>query len=67
MALPSYTSLDLRAGVTYRNYRLEGYIKNVNDERGILTIAGVGITPNGAVQAGIQRPRTFGLVLSASY
>jgi iron complex outermembrane receptor protein len=67
IALPSYVSLDLRAGVTYKNYRLEGYVKNANDERGILSIGGAGATPNGAVQAGIERPRTFGLLLEASY
>jgi iron complex outermembrane receptor protein len=67
IALPSYVSLDLRAGVTYKTYRLEAYVKNVNDERGILSIGGVGATPNGAAQAGIERPRTFGLLLAASY
>ena len=67
LLLPSYTSLDLRAGVNYRNFRLEAYAKNVNDARGIYVITGVGSTPNGGVQAGVERPRTFGLSLSASY
>ena len=67
LLLPSYTSLDLRAGVNYRNFRLEAYAKNLNDARGIYVITGIGGTPQGAVQAGIERPRTFGLVLSASF
>ena len=35
LSLPSYTSVDLRGGVNWKTYRLEAYIKNVNDERGI--------------------------------
>jgi iron complex outermembrane receptor protein len=67
LSLPSYTSLDLRGGVEWRNYRLEAYVKNVNDEHGILSVSGFGSTPQGAVQAGIMRPRTFGLALTAAY
>ena len=40
---------------------------NLGDERGILFLGGIGSTPNGAVQAGLIRPRTIGLTLSASY
>jgi iron complex outermembrane receptor protein len=66
-SLPSYTSVDLRGGVDWKTYRVEAYVKNLGDERGILSLGGIGSTPNGAVQAGLIRPRTFGLSLSASY
>ena len=67
LSLPTYTSLDLRSGLMWKNYRFEVYAKNVTDERGILDIAGSGSTPNGAVQAGVIRPRTIGLSLTAAY
>ncbi|THD81692.1 MAG: TonB-dependent receptor [Phenylobacterium sp.] len=66
-SLPSYTTVDLRAGADWRNYRVEAYVKNLGDERGILSLGGIGSTPNGAVQLGLIRPRTIGLSLSASY
>jgi iron complex outermembrane receptor protein len=66
-SVPSYTSVDLRGGVDWHNYRAELYVKNVGDERGILSLDGLGSTPNGALQAGLIRPRTIGLSLSASY
>jgi iron complex outermembrane receptor protein len=65
--LPSYVSLDLRLGVDWKNYRVELYGKNLNDARGILSLTGFGATPNGAVMAGVERPRTIGLSLSAKY
>ncbi|HEY0435413.1 MAG TPA: TonB-dependent receptor, partial [Phenylobacterium sp.] len=66
-SLPSYTSVDLHAGLDKGNLRVEAYVKNLSDERGILFLGGIGSTPNGAVQAGLIRPRTIGLTLSASY
>ena len=65
--LPSYTSLDLHLGVDWKNYRVELYGKNLNDARGILSLTGFGATPGGAVMAGVERPRTIGLSLSAKY
>jgi len=67
LRVPSYTSVDLRGGVDWRNYRAELYVKNLGDERGILSLGGIGSTPNGAAQAGLIRPRTIGLSLSATY
>jgi len=65
--LPSYVSLDLHLGVDWKNYRAELYAKNLNDARGILSLTGFGATPNGGVMAGVERPRTIGLSLSAKY
>jgi len=65
--LPSYVSLDLHLGVDWKNYRAELYAKNLNDARGILSATGYGATPGGAIQAGVERPRTIGVSLSAKY
>ncbi len=66
-SLPAYTTLDLRAGVQMKQYRLQVYAKNLTDERGILNFGGVGSTPNGGVQLSLVRPRTVGVSLSASF
>jgi outer membrane receptor protein involved in Fe transport len=67
IVLPSYTTVDLRAGFSIQKYRVELYAKNLTDSHGILSIGGYGSTPNNAVQAGITRPRTIGVLLSAAY
>jgi len=66
-SIPSYVNIDLHAGLDWKKYRAELYVKNLTDERGILTLGGVGSTPNGAVQAGVIRPRTIGVLLAATY
>jgi outer membrane receptor protein involved in Fe transport len=66
-SIPAFTTIDLRGGVTLREYRIEAFVKNLSDERGILSLAGIGSTPNGAVQAGLIRPRTIGVALSANF
>lgn len=67
ISLPSYATVDLRAGVELRKVRVEVYVKNLNDARGILDLGGAGITPQGGLQEGVERPRTFGISLSANY
>ena len=66
-SLPSYQILDLHGGIDFKQFRAELYAKNLTDDRGILSLSGIGATPNGGVQAGVIRPRTFGVSLSASY
>jgi outer membrane receptor protein involved in Fe transport len=66
-SLPSYTVIDVQAGVDWKNFRAQVFAKNLGDERGILSFGGIGSTPNGGVQAGLIRPRTIGVALSASY
>jgi len=67
ISIPSYTSVDLRGGFDWKNYRAELYVKNIGDERGILSLGGQGATPDGALQAGLITPRTVGISLSARY
>ncbi|HEY2359179.1 MAG TPA: TonB-dependent receptor, partial [Phenylobacterium sp.] len=66
-SVPSFTTVDLHGGFDWQNYRVQVYVKNIGDERGFLSLAGIGSTPNGAVQGGVIVPRTIGLSLSASY
>ena len=62
--IPAYEVLDLRAGVDFGRYSVEAYAKNINNSEG-KTSFGVGNTPFGEGSAGIIRPRTFGLSLTA--
>lgn len=60
--LPSYTQLDLHAGVRYESWDLNVFVNNVADKRGAL--AG---DPIGARYLYLIRPRTIGLTLSKSF
>ena len=70
--LPSYTVVDLRAGVDFGRYSLEAYAKNVGDaagktSTGATTANGFPVNPNGAISTGIIRPRTVGVALTAAF
>ena len=67
LSLPAYATVDLRAGVDLRKYRVELYVKNLNDARGVLNLGGYNNTPDRGVQEGIETPRTFGISVSANY
>ncbi len=45
LSLPAYATVDLRAGVDVRKIRIEFYVKNLNDARGLLNVGGYGNTP----------------------
>jgi iron complex outermembrane receptor protein len=66
--LPSYSMVDLRAGIRVKTYELTLYVKNVGDARAIsevsaeTTLAGVN-----AFSASLITPRTIGLTLSGKY
>jgi outer membrane receptor protein involved in Fe transport len=61
--LPSYDTLDLRAGLDNGRWSLMAYVKNVNDARGQLSAFNLG-----AVQeVPVIQPRTFGLSISRSF
>jgi iron complex outermembrane receptor protein len=62
--LPSYTKIDLRAGVDYGTWKVNLYINNVADKRGVLD-GGLDLIPNNAF-AFIQ-PRTVGMTVSKSF
>jgi iron complex outermembrane receptor protein len=70
--IPSYTVIDLHAGVDFGKFGIEAYARNLTDAEGktsvgALTANGLPVTPNGAIETGVIRPRTIGLSLSAGF
>ena len=66
--LPSYSMVDLRAGVKLHAYTLTAYVKNAGNFRVINTV-GTETTLQGqaALSANIEIPRTIGLNVSANF
>jgi len=66
--LPSYTTLDLRAGVDYNNWSLSFYVRNVGDARGITLANTEGLKPGAnPYDEGFIQPRTVGAEVSARF
>jgi iron complex outermembrane receptor protein len=67
--MPSYTTVDLRAGVETDRWLLQAYVKNLTNKRGITSILEVnpGTYPNDAGAIGINRPRTIGLTAGVRF
>jgi outer membrane receptor protein involved in Fe transport len=60
-----YTTLDLRAGLSYERWNFELYGKNLTNEEGITSVGTDNTVATGVVDLGLIRPRTYGL--SASF
>jgi outer membrane receptor protein involved in Fe transport len=70
--VPSYDVIDLRAGVEFGRFGIEAFVRNLTNADGktsvgTLTTSGLPATPNGALEAGVIRPRTIGLSLTAGF
>ncbi|MES2495647.1 MAG: TonB-dependent receptor [Pseudomonadota bacterium] len=65
--LPSYTSVDLRAGVTVGQVDVQLYARNIFDVRGQLSAQTVLSSFGGPAQVTLLQPRTFGLKLSTDF
>lgn len=66
--LPSYNTLDLRAGVNRGDIELAVYVKNVGDAHGLNQVAS--LTADGyssPLGASVIQPRTFGVSLSGKF
>ena len=63
--LPSYTTIDLRAGAYNDDWRLSAYVKNIGDKRGVVEATTRGGTSS--PQAIFLQPRTIGATLSRSF
>jgi outer membrane receptor protein involved in Fe transport len=63
--LPSYTIVDLRAGIYSDDWRLAAYIKNLNDKRGVVEATTRGGTSS--PQAIFLQPRTMGVTVTRSF
>lgn len=66
---PSYTTVDLRAGLDTGRWTFEVYARNLTDERGITSLSGFDPTVSaaGAAQVGIIRPRVVGLTVGVEF
>jgi len=67
--LPSYTSIDLRAGIESDRWLAQVYVRNLTNKRGIASVITLdpGNYPNDAGAIGITRPRTIGVTLGARF
>ncbi|MGN6818469.1 MAG: TonB-dependent receptor, partial [Sphingomonas sp.] len=70
--IPSYATLDLRAGLDFGRFSLEAYARNLTNSEGktstgSLTANGLPVSPNGALTTGVIRPRVIGLSVSAGF
>jgi iron complex outermembrane receptor protein len=65
--LPSYSMVDLRAGVRVKAYELTLYVKNVGDARAISEVSAETVNGVNAFSASVVAPRTVGLALSGKY
>jgi outer membrane receptor protein involved in Fe transport len=65
LRLPSYTFLDLRAGIRWEKWQLSVFAQNVTDKHAILTLTTEQANPltNDDARATIARPRTVGATL----
>jgi outer membrane receptor protein involved in Fe transport len=70
----SYAVLDLRAGVDFRRFTIEAYVKNLTNSHGLTTVSlptelvfGNPVLPGGALSAGIIQPRTIGLTAATQF
>jgi outer membrane receptor protein involved in Fe transport len=66
--MPSYTTFDLRTGVTHDAWNLELYAKNVGNSRGITSLSSLALDSHSdPYEASIIQPRTIGVSLSLTY
>jgi len=63
--LPSYTTVDLRGGLYDDDWKLNLYVKNIGDTRGVVEATTRGGTS--AAQAIFLQPRTVGLTIARSF
>lgn len=67
--LPSYTTIDIRAGLASGRWTLTAYANNVGDETGYTNISGFGTRPGvvTAVLVAPIRPPTYGLTIGVGF
>ncbi|HWE45688.1 MAG TPA: TonB-dependent receptor [Caulobacteraceae bacterium] len=65
--LPSYSMVNLRAGVKFQNYTLTVYVKNVGDEKAISSVSPENLGGVSALSAVIATPRTIGVTVGAKF
>ena len=61
--LPGYALFDVHVGIETGPYEIDLFIRNLTDKRAQLS----GTTTDGLTEVVVQRPRTFGIALTARY
>jgi iron complex outermembrane recepter protein len=64
--LPSYNTVNLRAGLDSPRWQFELYIKNLGDARGITSYANIG-APDSGGEIGLIQPRTLGATATVRF
>jgi outer membrane receptor protein involved in Fe transport len=67
LPLGEMDQVDAHAGATFGNYRIDAFVRNLTDSRGISNVGHPGEAPNGAVAAAVIRPRSIGLTFGVHY
>jgi len=68
--IPAYEVVDLRAGVDFGRFTVDVFARNLGNSQGITDLTtggGLPVAPNGAISAGIVRPRAFGITLGTGF
>lgn len=67
LSLNAMDQLDAHAGVSFGAYRIDAFVRNLTDSRGISNIGGAGTALNGAIAAAVIRPRSIGVSFGVRY
>lgn len=72
--VPSYATVDLRAGVQFGRYSVDAFARNLTNSRGVNSLTfvtdqltGASGLPNDAIRAALLQPRTIGITLGANF
>jgi len=66
-SMPAYSQVDAHAGVSFDRFRLDLFVRNLTDSRGMTDVGTVGSAQNGAIAVAVTRPRSFGATLGVRY
>ena len=67
LEVDAYDKVDLRAGVSFENFSVTAFARNITNSRGLTNIGDLGNRPGTLLAASPIRPRTFGLTAAASF
>ena len=66
--LGAFSQVDAHAGVTFGAFRLDAFVRNLTNSRGVLDVDAFGSSSNpGAIAVAIVRPRSVGATFGFSY
>ena len=65
--LSPYGQVDAHAGVTFGQFRVDAFARNVTDSKGVTALGGRGSGLNGSIAEAIVRPRSFGATVGFKY